>query len=68
MIFLKILKNIGFIINILSYINFFASILANKTGNNEIKAASGIFSKIVAFLALNFKVSNVSDIDGMPKK
>lgn len=62
MIFFKILNHIGTIINILSYINLVASILANKTNNPEAKKAATLFSKFVSFLALNFNVKNVSDI------
>lgn len=62
MIFFKILNHIGTIINILSYINLVASILANKTNNPEAKKAANLFSKFVSFLALNFNVKNVSDI------
>ena len=65
---LKILKHIGLIINILSYINFFASLLANKTNNEPTKKISKIFSKLIGILALNFNVSSVSQINGMPEK
>lgn len=67
MIFLKLLKNLGLIINILSYVNLFASLFANKTSNPQAKLFSRLFSKIIASLALNFNVSNVSQIDGLPK-
>lgn len=66
MFLLKLLKNLGLIVNILSYINLFASLFANKTSNPQAKLISRLFSKIVAFLALNFNVTNVSQIDGMP--
>lgn len=66
MFLLKILKNLGLIINVLSYINLIASLIANKTSNPQAKIASRVISKIVALLALNFNVTNVSQIDGMP--
>ena len=66
MFLFRILKHIGLLVKILSYINLIASLLANKTNNTPTKAVSKLFSKIVGMLALNFNVTNVSNIDGMP--
>ena len=66
MFLFRILKHIGLIVKILSYINLIASLLANKTNNAPTKTVSKLFSKAVGMLALNFNVTNVSNIDGMP--
>lgn len=67
MFLLKILKHMGTIINVLSYVNLVASLLANKTNNTSTKTVSNLFSKLVSILALNFNVSNVSSTTGLPK-